>query len=76
MRAVLRRGPQGEDKKRTRASKAYWTALKRQRETESTPIRVHRDHAIIETLRGARQTYRRGPVEVGRVVLAWQPKNS
>jgi hypothetical protein len=34
MRAVLSRGPQGEDKERTRASKAYWTALKRQRETE------------------------------------------
>ena len=34
MRAVLRRGPKAEDKERTRASKEYWTTLKRQRETE------------------------------------------
>jgi hypothetical protein len=29
MRAGLKRGPKGEDKEKTRASKAYWTALKR-----------------------------------------------
>ena len=29
MRAVLRRGPKAEDKERTRASKEYWTTLKR-----------------------------------------------
>jgi hypothetical protein len=37
-----------------------------------TVLELNRDHAIIETLRGARQTYRRRPVEVGRVVLAWE----
>jgi hypothetical protein len=36
-----------------------------------TVLELHRDHAIIETLGGARQTYRRRPVEVGRVMLAW-----
>jgi hypothetical protein len=36
-----------------------------------TVLELHRDHAIIETLGGARQTYRRRPVEVGRVILAW-----
>ena len=41
-----------------------------------TIIEMHRDHAIIETLGGARQTYRRRPVEVGRVVLAWELKTS
>ena len=35
-------------------------------------IELHRDRAIIETERGARQSYRRRPVEVGRVVLAWE----
>jgi hypothetical protein len=35
-------------------------------------IELHRDQAIIETERGARQSYRRRPVEVGRVVLAWE----
>ena len=33
---------------------------------------LHRDRAIVETTGGALQTYRRRPVEVGRVVLAWQ----
>jgi hypothetical protein len=37
-----------------------------------TVLELHRDHAIIETLGGARQTYRRRPVEVGRVMLAWE----
>jgi hypothetical protein len=37
-----------------------------------TVLELHRDHAIIEPLRGARQTYRRRPVEVGRVMLAWE----
>jgi hypothetical protein len=32
------------------------------------------DRAIIETERGARQSYQRRPVEVGRVVLAWELK--
>jgi hypothetical protein len=37
-----------------------------------TVVELHRDKAIIETERGACQTYRRRPVEVGRVVLAWE----
>jgi hypothetical protein len=37
-----------------------------------TVLEMHRDHAIIETVGGARQTYRRRPVEVGRVMLAWE----
>jgi len=37
-------------------------------------IELHPDRAIIETERGARQSYRRRPVEVGRVVLAWELK--
>jgi hypothetical protein len=37
-----------------------------------TVLEMHRDHAIIETLGGARQAYRRRPVEVGRVMLAWE----
>jgi hypothetical protein len=41
-----------------------------------TVLELHRDHAIIETLGGARQTYPRRPVEVGRVVLAWELKTS
>jgi hypothetical protein len=41
-----------------------------------TIVELHRDHATIETLGGARQTYRRRPVEVGRVVLAWELKTS
>jgi hypothetical protein len=39
-----------------------------------TIIELRRDRAIIETLGGARQTYRRRPVEVGRTVLAWELK--
>jgi hypothetical protein len=35
-------------------------------------IELHRDHAIIETCTGARQSYRRRPVEVGRVALVWE----
>jgi len=35
-------------------------------------VELHKDHAVIETVGGARQTYRRRPVEVGRVVLAWE----
>jgi hypothetical protein len=35
-------------------------------------VGLHRDRAIIETASGARQSYRRRPVEVGRVVLAWE----
>jgi hypothetical protein len=35
-------------------------------------VELLRDRAIIETLGGARQCYRRRPVEVGRVVLAWE----
>jgi hypothetical protein len=35
-------------------------------------VQMHRDRASIETQSGARQTYRRRPVEVGRVVLAWE----
>ncbi len=30
------------------------------------------DHAIIETVTGARQTYRRRPIKLGQVVLAWE----
>jgi hypothetical protein len=37
---------------------------------------MHRDHAIIETLGGARQTYRRRPFEIERGVLALELKNS
>jgi hypothetical protein len=33
---------------------------------------LYRDRAIIVTERGAPQCYRRRPVEVGRVVLAWE----
>lgn len=35
-------------------------------------IELHRDRAIIENVGGGRQAYRRRPVEVGRVVLAWE----
>jgi hypothetical protein len=35
-------------------------------------IDLRRDRAILQTKSGAHQTYRRGPVEVGRVVLAWE----
>jgi len=36
-----------------------------------TLLELHRDLAILETERGASQRYRRRPVEVGRIVLAW-----
>ena len=35
-------------------------------------VELHPDRAILETERGARQCYRRRPVEVGRVVPAWE----
>jgi hypothetical protein len=35
-------------------------------------VDLHRDRAILQTESGALQTYRRRPVEVGRVVLAWE----
>lgn len=35
-------------------------------------VELHRDRAIIERQGGARQCYRRRPVEVGLVVLAWE----
>lgn len=35
-------------------------------------LQMHRDRATIKTQEGAQQTYRRRPVEVGRVVLAWE----
>jgi hypothetical protein len=35
-------------------------------------VELHRDRAIIKTASGAHQVYRRRPVEVGRVVLAWE----
>jgi hypothetical protein len=37
-----------------------------------TVVELHRDRAMIERQGGARQCYRRRPVEVGRVVLAWE----
>jgi hypothetical protein len=37
-----------------------------------TIIELNRDRAILQTESGAAQTYRRRPVEVGRVVLAWE----
>jgi hypothetical protein len=37
-------------------------------------IELHRDRAIIDTEQGARQSYRRRPVEVGRIMLAWELK--
>jgi hypothetical protein len=38
-------------------------------------VELHRDRAILRTERGATQTYRRRPVEVGRVVLAWEVRS-
>jgi hypothetical protein len=35
-------------------------------------VELHRNRGVIGTASGARQTYRRRPVEVGRVVLAWE----
>jgi hypothetical protein len=37
-----------------------------------TIVELYRDRAILETESGVRQTYRRRPVEVGRVVLVWE----
>ena len=37
-----------------------------------TVVELQRDRAILKTVGGALQSYRRRPVEVGRVVLAWQ----
>jgi hypothetical protein len=35
-------------------------------------VELHRDRAVIETTSGALLSHRRRPVEVGRVVLAWE----
>ena len=35
-------------------------------------VELHRDRAVIEIERGDRLCYRRQPLEVGRVVLAWE----
>jgi hypothetical protein len=35
-------------------------------------VELHRDRAVLETERGTSQTYRRRPIEVGRVALAWE----
>jgi hypothetical protein len=35
-------------------------------------VELRRDHATIEAASGVHQVYRRRPVEVGRVVLAWE----
>jgi hypothetical protein len=35
-------------------------------------VELHRDRAVLKTESAAPQTYRRRPVEVGRVVLAWE----
>jgi hypothetical protein len=35
-------------------------------------IELHRDRALIETTAGARQCFRRKPVDIGCVVLAWE----
>ena len=37
-----------------------------------TIVELHRGRAVVQTAGGVRQTYRRRPVEVGRVVLAWE----
>ena len=37
-----------------------------------TIVELHGDRAIVQTAGGVRQVYRRRPVEVGRVVLAWE----
>jgi hypothetical protein len=39
-------------------------------------VELHRDRAVIQVEAGARQCYRRRPVEVGRVVLAWDLTSS
>jgi hypothetical protein len=38
-------------------------------------VELHRDRAILQTESGARQTYRRRPAELGRVVLAWEVRS-
>jgi hypothetical protein len=38
----------------------------------ATIVELHRDRAVVQTAGGVRQTYRRRPVEVGRVGLAWE----
>jgi hypothetical protein len=35
-------------------------------------IELHRDRAVLKSRTGALQTFYRRPVEVGRVVLAWE----
>jgi hypothetical protein len=35
-------------------------------------VELHRDRAVVQTAGGIHQTYRRCPVEAGRVVLAWE----
>jgi hypothetical protein len=37
-----------------------------------TIVELHGDRAVVQTAGGVRQVYRRRPVEVGRVVLAWE----
>jgi hypothetical protein len=37
-----------------------------------TVVELHRDRAIIAMSAGARQTFRRRPVDIGYVVLAWE----
>jgi hypothetical protein len=37
-----------------------------------TVTELHRDRAIIRTTAGARQSYRRRPVDIGSVALAWE----
>ena len=37
-----------------------------------TIAELHRDRAVVQSAGGVRQTYQRRPVEVGRVVLAWE----
>jgi hypothetical protein len=37
-----------------------------------TVIELQRDGAILETAGGARQSYPRRPIEVGRIVLPWE----
>jgi hypothetical protein len=35
-------------------------------------VELHRDRAILETEHSTRQSFRRRPIEVGRIVLAWK----
>ena len=41
-----------------------------------TIIELYRDRAVLKTQSDTHQTYRRRPVEVGRVVLAWETRQS